>query len=301
MLLTREEMTFDFGGARLDPVRDRQVLGWAVNQFLYGEVTGIQIGHWLYAAPDLEAARFLARQAVEEFQHVGNFLHILQLLGEKPAAAHPAVRFLSTGAMPDTWEEHVALEMAVGEGLVLQCFYALIDTVDHPEIVAILKRGVKQEERHVDFGEQRTMAALAKDPSIRTRLLGQAVVTSLAVARVESYMKKHLPQDHPVLRQLPAFTRHSLRMMELRLMRIGLIDAPLSSLSAVARARLVASAFAGKAVSGILKTALGPFGYAKRSRLTESYLSDPGVRDAVFPPSRPGTSSDATANADALS
>ena len=61
MLLSREEMTFDWGGARLDPARDRAVLGWMMNQFLYGEVTGIQCGHWLYAAPDLEAARFFAR------------------------------------------------------------------------------------------------------------------------------------------------------------------------------------------------------------------------------------------------
>src|SRR5207237_7781707 len=67
VLLTREEMTFDFRGARLDPARDRKLLGWMMNQFLYGEVTGIQCGHWLYGAPDLEAARFFSKQAVEEF------------------------------------------------------------------------------------------------------------------------------------------------------------------------------------------------------------------------------------------
>jgi hypothetical protein len=33
-------MTFDFGGAPLDPVRDREALGWMMNQFLYGEITG---------------------------------------------------------------------------------------------------------------------------------------------------------------------------------------------------------------------------------------------------------------------
>jgi len=42
MLLSREEMTFDFRGARLDPQRDRKLLAWVTNQFLYGEVTGIQ-------------------------------------------------------------------------------------------------------------------------------------------------------------------------------------------------------------------------------------------------------------------
>ena len=56
MLLSRQEMSFDFGGARLEAGRDKALLGWMMNQFLYGEVTGIQCGHWLYQAPDLEAA-----------------------------------------------------------------------------------------------------------------------------------------------------------------------------------------------------------------------------------------------------
>ena len=160
MLLTREEMSFDFGGARLDPVRDREMLVWIFNQFLYGEVTGIQVGHWLYQAPDLAAARFLARQSLEEMQHVDNFLRILRLLGGEPRKAHPAVRFLSTGMMGQDWAEHVTLEMAQGEGFVLMALYALIDTLDHEEVVAILERAVRQEERHVDFGEQRTLEAL---------------------------------------------------------------------------------------------------------------------------------------------
>src|SRR3954470_19791851 len=115
MLLSREEMTFDFGGARLDPARDRVALGWMMNQFLYGEVTGIQIGHWLYDAPDLESARFLARQAVEEFQHVDNFLRIMAVLGVDPGPPHAALRFLATGMRGASWAEHVALEMAAGE------------------------------------------------------------------------------------------------------------------------------------------------------------------------------------------
>ena len=36
MLLSREEMTFDFTGARLEPERDRKLLAWVMNQFLYG-------------------------------------------------------------------------------------------------------------------------------------------------------------------------------------------------------------------------------------------------------------------------
>src|SRR5262245_22951635 len=177
MLLTREEMTYDFGGAKLDPVRDQKLLGWMMNQFLYGEVTGIQIGHWLYDAPDLESARFLARQAVEEFQHVDNFLRIMAMLGVEPEKPNWFVQFLATGMMGGSWAEHVALEMAAGEGFVLMAFYAIIDALDHEPTVEILRRAVKQEERHVDFGEQHTAKLIASRPWLRRRLLGMNLVS----------------------------------------------------------------------------------------------------------------------------
>src|SRR5256885_2464734 len=100
MLLSRQEMTFDFGGARLSADRDRALLGWILNQVLYGEVTGIQCGHWLYDAPDLDAARFFSRQPVAEFQHLDKFLRILDLLGEAPAPPHQTVRVRQTAPMP---------------------------------------------------------------------------------------------------------------------------------------------------------------------------------------------------------
>src|SRR5260370_304009 len=206
-------MSFDFRGARLDPARDRKLLGWMMNQFLYGEVTGIQCGRWLYDAPDLEAARFFSRQAVEEFQHVDNFVRILALLGEAPAPAHSMVRFLSTGMMPGSFAEHVCLEMALGEGFVLMALYGVIDTIDQEEIRSILQRAVKQEERHVDFGEQRTMRALrlvpqgpegspaVGRPSLRRRLLGLSLVSTWGVRQLAGFMRSRLPADHPVLSQ----------------------------------------------------------------------------------------------------
>jgi hypothetical protein len=291
MLLTREEMAYDFGGHKLDPVQDRSTIAWAVQQFLYGEMTGIQVGHWIYGAPDFDAARFLARQAVEEFQHVGNFLRILEILGEEPRPAHPAVRFLSTGAMPDSWPEHVALEMAIGEGLVLQAFYAMIDTIDHDEIVAILKRGVRQEERHVEFGEERTMMAIDGKPWLKRRLLGQIIVTLFAVRRLESYMKRTLPMDHAVMRQLPDFVRHSVAMSEKRVRAMGLSDEPIDSLPAPRKLALVAEAYGGKSIEGVIKRrverALAPMralGFFKKQRLTDTYLSDPAVKKRMIPP-----------------
>jgi hypothetical protein len=285
MLLSREEMAFDFGGKKLDPVRDKDVIVWAVQQFLYGEVTGIQIGHWLYNAPDLESARFLSRQAVEEFQHVGNFLRILEILGARPDKATGVVRFLSTGLMGNDWAEHVSMEMALGEGLVLQAFYAMIETVDEAEITAILRRGVKQEERHVEFGEQQTMKAIQGKPWLRRRLLGLSLVTLWGVARLEALMKRRLPMDHPTLQALPDLVRHTVRMSEIRLERIGLIDRPLSSISSTRKLLYVLEAYAGKLLFGVVGFVLGivlfplrMLGFFRTKRLTDTYLDDPHVR-----------------------
>jgi hypothetical protein len=291
MLLAHEDMHFDFGAAKLDPRRDKDILVWAVQQFLYGEITGIQIGHWLYNAPDLEAARFLARQAVEEFQHVGNFLRILEILGAKPDKAAGPVRFLATGLMGNDWAEHVAMEMALGEGLVLQAFYAMIETVDEPEVVAILKRGVRQEERHVEFGEQQTKKAIVGKPWLARRLLGLALVTLWGVSRLDSLMRKRLPMDHPALKQLPALVQHTVRVAEKRLVLIGLADRPLSEISAARKLLYVAEAYAGKLVGGVLGFVLGvvlfPFrlvGLGRPKRLTDTYLDDPLVRGKVIAP-----------------
>src|SRR3954464_1458093 len=236
MLLTRDEMTFDFAGAKLEPARDRELLEWMFNQFLYGEVTGIQVGHWLYEAPDLEAAKFLARQSLEEMQHVDNFLRIMAMLGCRPRPAHAAVRFLATGMMGGSWAEHVALEMAQGEGFVLQAFYAVIDTLDHKPSVDILRRAVKQEERHVEFGEQQTAKAIEGKPWLRRRLLGLSLVSMWGVRRLARYMESRLPKDHAVMKYLPAFLEHANVCAELRLRRIGVLDQPPAGISRGRRA-----------------------------------------------------------------
>jgi bacterioferritin (cytochrome b1) len=283
MLLTREEMSFDFGGAMLRPDRDREIIGWMMNQFLYGEMTGIQVGHWLYEAPDYDAAKFLARQAIEEMQHVDNFLRIMAMLGCKPEPAHRMVRFLSTGMMGSSWAEHVALEMAAGEGFVLLAFYSLIDSLDHAPSVDILRRAVKQEERHVAFGEDQTMKAIEGRPWLRRRLLGLNLVSIWGVRRIGKFMAKRLPKDHELLSQLPAFLEHTNRCAELRLRRLGMIDAPLAEMSRIKKAALIAEAYGGKALGGLgsllmLPLRILPF-WPKKKRLTDIYLADPHVTD----------------------
>jgi len=289
MLLTREEMTFDFRGAKLDPTRDKKILAWMFNQFLYGEVTGIQIGHWLYHAPDLASAKFLARQALEEFQHVDNFLRIMAMLGIRPEKPSSVVKFLATGMMGGDWAEHVALEMAAGEGFVLMAFYAIIDSLDHPGVVDILRRAVRQEERHVDFGEQQTKAAIDGRPWLRRRLVGMSLVSLWGVRRLAHLMATRLPQDHPVLSRLPEFLGKTVACAEQRMLRIGLLDRPLAQLGAGRRAALVAEAYAGKVLGAIGRLVTWPLRLlpfvGKKKLLTDTYLDDPALR--ALPPAPP--------------
>jgi bacterioferritin (cytochrome b1) len=287
MLLTRDEMTFDFAGAKLDPGRDRALLEWMFNQFLYGEITGIQVGHWLYDAPDFEAAKFLARQSLEEMQHVDNFLRIMAMLGCRPRPAHPAVRFLATGMMGGSWAEHVALEMAQGEGFVLQAFYAVLDTLDHKPSVDILRRAVKQEERHVEFGEQQTAKVIEGKGWLRRRLLGLSLVSMWGVRRLARFMASRLAKDHPVMKHLPAFLEHANACAELRLRRIGVLDRPLAELSGARRALLVAEAYGGKLLGGLASLITLPLRvlplWPRRKRLTDTYLRDAHITGFALP------------------
>lgn len=241
MLIERKELQFDFGSARFDPSReaDRQFLGWVFDQFLYGEVTGIQCGHWLYRAPTLSAASFLARQAAEELSHVKRILKIQSYLGMKAQDAHGAVKFMSTGMMGGTWGEHVCLEMALGEGLVLTIFYALATTIDHEEIRKLVESAVVDEEKHVEFGEKETKAWLARFPADRKVLLGQALFQWIAMRRLRDFALRRLPANHPVLEKFPAFYDHTLAKFESRALKLGLSDVPLRDLSFAAKAGLI--------------------------------------------------------------
>ncbi len=270
MLLTRAEQTFDWGGAQLRAVQDKDFLVFAFSQFLYGEVTGIQCGHWLYHAPDLEAAAFFARQAQEELGHVRAFAQIFELLGARPQKAHLIVRWLSTGMMPDNFAEHVAVEMALGEGLVLMVFYGLIDTIDHPGIKRILEAAVVQEERHVEFGEKRTRDALMANPRVTNRLLGQSLVSLQSVGLLALWLRRRFGGEHPVLRQLPEFLRATVRAAELRLRRIGLLEGTIGDLGAARRAALMAGALASSALGRVR-----PRGAPRL--LTDTYLDDPAL------------------------
>jgi hypothetical protein len=269
MLLTPEEIRFDFGGARFRLPEDRDALGWIFSQFLYGEVTGIQCGHWLYHAPNLEAAQFLAQQSVEEMAHIQQFLRLLDRIGVEPSPVHRAVKFLSTSFMGANFAEHTCLEMAAGEGFVLMVFYALIDTLEDDSIRRILDAAVVQEERHVAFGEMWTRRAVAENPALSSQLLGLSLISLATVRLFARKLPQVLPMEHPVIRQLPAFLEKTCAVSELRLQRIGILKGPLSDLGPLRKAALAAYGTTVHACRALLP---------KGRKLTETYLSDPQVQ-----------------------
>jgi hypothetical protein len=276
VLLTREEQTYDFGGARFDFDRDRDELAWIFSQFLFGEVTGVQVGEWLAQAPDFDAARFLARQANEEMAHVQLFVRILRSLGVEPQPPHRALKFLATDFAGGTFLEHCCLEMALGEGFVLMAIYALIDTLPESEVRSLLVGLSRQEEGHVSFGEEQTLTGLRRDPSRARHLLGLALVSLAAVRRLAGWTGRRYG-GHPVLSQMPGFLRATASAAELRLRRMGVLRRPLPSISAGERSAVMASSVARR-----YGRALNPF-RSKPVPLTETYLRDPALRSRLSP------------------
>jgi hypothetical protein len=272
MLLGRDEIRYDFGGAAFDLPRDRELLGWVFSQFLYGEVTGIQVGHWIHHAPDLESARFLAMQCAQELAHVRLVRRIFDHLEASPQPAHRWVKFLSTGMMGASWDEHVCLEMALGEGAVLAVFYALIDTVPDAAIRRLLETAARQEETHVAFGERHTQRA-ARDPRRRRHLLALSLLSLAVLQRLAAATARRAHDAHPVWRQVPAFAQHTAAVAELRLLRLGILEAPLASLPRRRRWRLIAA--------GGLARAVVPLRPRRRRLLTQTYLQDPLVAHSM--------------------
>ena len=274
MLLSREEQTYDFGGATFDLERDRDVLAWVFSQFLYGEVTGVQVGKWLAQAPDFRSAQFLARQANEEMAHVKLFLRVLAALDAEPRPPHRALKFLATDFAGGTFVEHTCLEMALGEGFVLMTIYALIDTLPDSEVRRLLQGLSRQEEGHVSFGEEQTIRALRRDPTQAPHLVGLALVSLAAIGRLGGWIERRYA-GHPVLSQTRGFLEHVVGAAELRLRRMEVLDRPLASIAGAERARLMAGSVARR-----YGRALNPF-RAKPEPLTETYLRDPAVRERL--------------------
>jgi hypothetical protein len=101
------------------------------------------------------------------------------------------------------------------------------------------------------------------------------------VRRLAGFMQRRLP-EHPTLQRLPALLKLSLACSETRLRRMGVLDRPLSELSAAHKSALLCEAYARKGSDSARRLLHVPPRGAKK-RLTETYLDDPTLR-AFMPP-----------------
>jgi hypothetical protein len=176
---------------------------------------------------------------------------------------------MATGSMGTDYAEHVATEMAVGEGLVLTIFYALIDTIEDKRVVRILASAARQEERHVAFGERQTRRLVEQNPRLASSLLGLNLASILAMDRLAGYVSRRLGREHEVLRQAPAFLEHLVAILELRMQRMGILSGRISQIKPLARLWLIASAYLRHWLAK-----LNP----RRKLLTRTYLDDPSIK-----------------------
>jgi len=278
MLVSRDELKYDFNGAQFDLTdsSERKLLAWVFDQFLYGEASGIQCGYWLYRAPHLNAATFLAKQASEELSHFRRILRIFSILELRPHKAHWAIRFLASGMIGGSWGEHVAIEMALGEGLVLSAFYAMLDTIPDPEIKKILASAIIEEERHVEFGERETAVWLKNRPRSAGLLLGLALVQYWVMQSLKGFvvrkLKKELNRDHPVAQQFEKFYVHLIDCFELRIDRLQLSDLKIRQMNPGRKIWLLFLLPFRLFIRGV-----GEKWNFKKHLLTETYLQDPSL------------------------
>lgn len=207
------EEGFDFGGATfdLDSQRDREILRFIFSQALYGEATGVYCGKSLYAARSLEAAQFYVRQAKQELGHLKLFADIMRELDLEPTPGHWALRLLSSHN--NYYPLKVLMEHAIGEGMVLDVFKdVLMQTLPDtdPRVAAIKKKLrviCREEQEHVAWGEKETARLVKERPHLKRAFYGlvemQLSVMPLLVKQFQEGF-----EDHPVLKQLPAFIEH---------------------------------------------------------------------------------------------
>jgi 1,2-phenylacetyl-CoA epoxidase catalytic subunit len=160
---------------------DRDGLITALCNYCVGETAALEASSGMIGfAPSRRAKIFLATQAVDEARHLEVFLHRLRELG----VAHPEEeierranrslqtfkrRLLELVARKD-WEAAVFAQNVILEAMEFTVFEAHAQRTD-PVTREILEGIIKDERRHLGFGENDLGRRLVATPHIRARLL----------------------------------------------------------------------------------------------------------------------------------
>jgi len=219
MLLTRQEMTLHHSAPRFSIETDRETVIRALSHLFYGEVGAVKIGQWVTKAPDLEGMLEIVKQTRDETRHSTIFHRLLKRYGAEPSQAVLGDMGELHGVVSHTWEEMLFESMVVGEGLALVLLYLYHDAIVDAPIRRGLQRVIRDEESHVEYGERKILAYLARTPELKDRLL---TMQEQLIQHYSGFITGQAPADE--LESLIAESPMAIIQMHgIRLQRMGLI------------------------------------------------------------------------------
>jgi 1,2-phenylacetyl-CoA epoxidase catalytic subunit len=219
MLLTREEMTLHRESPRFSVETDREAVLRALSHLFYGEVGAVKIGQWVTKAPDLEGMLEIVKQTRDETRHTAIFRRLLQRYGAEPS--QEVLRDMDDlhVAVSRTWEEMLFESMVVGEGLALVLIYFYHDVIADAAIRRGLRRVIRDEESHVEYGEKKIMEYLARKPELRERLLA---MQEQLIQYYTGVVTGQTPAD-ALEEMIAQFPMAIIQMHMIRLQRMGMV------------------------------------------------------------------------------
>ena len=219
MFLSREEMTLHVGAPRFSVATDRNAIVRALSHLFYGEVGAVKIGQWVTKAPDLEGMLEIVKQTRDETRHTTIFRRLLQRYGAEPEQALVSDMDELHGVISHTWEEMLFESMVVGEGLALVLLYFYHDVIADEPIRRGLRRVIRDEESHVEYGERKIVEALARTPALKDRFLA---MQEQLIQHYSGFITGQTPAD--ALEELIAQSPMAIIQMHgIRLQRMGVI------------------------------------------------------------------------------
>ena len=162
------------------PPADRERLVTILCNYCVGETAALDGASGLVAiAPNRLAKVFLSTQVVDEGRHLEVFFHRLRELGvadpetevERRASRSLLLfrrRLLELVGSKD-WEAAIFAQNVILESLEFAVFHSHAEGAD-PITAEILRNVIKDERRHIGFGENELGRRLANAPHIRARL-----------------------------------------------------------------------------------------------------------------------------------
>jgi len=162
------------------PDAERERLVGALCNYCVGETAALEGASGLVAiAPNRQAKIFLATQVVDEARHLEVLLHRLAALGvadpeaEVERRASPAIRafrerLLALVGSRD-WEAALFAQNVVLEAMEFTVFESHARSAD-PITAEVLRGIVKDERRHIGFGENELARSLRERPDRRRRI-----------------------------------------------------------------------------------------------------------------------------------